>query len=226
MIVHRLEKTITPGNRTFPEPRNAAGFQKCIVDKNQVVFLQKTPCLYAFWAFFFLIVRIAGVWFEGKNLCIPYGHPGCDLTGHVDVDKFLDATNMESECSGDFLDFWGNFSHIAWKFFNQQSLDFFRSSFFILEIFSDIFYRVFMLFCFPFERGFGLMYSIAFQSMCLMQNNYFGPGKEIISTSGDLTKKRWFDIGKSFVECYWFIVLVLVCLSVSFGWFFFNPLIN
>ena len=110
------------------------------------------------------------------------------------------------------------FTHCV-KVFQPAIIGFFQE--FLLH-FGDIqrHLRVFMLFCFPFERGFGLMYSIAFQSMCLMQNNYFGPGKEIISTSGDLTKKRWFDIGKSFVECYWFIVLVLVCLSVIFGWFF------
>ena len=178
----------------------------------------KTQCLYAFWAFFFLMVRIAGVWFEGKNLCIPYGHPRCDPTGHVDVDKFLDATIMESECAGDFLDLWGNvFTHCEKMLFNQEPLGFFRSSSSILEIFSYIF----VCLCssvFPFERGFGLMYTIAFQSMCLIQNNYLG--KDIISTSGDLTKKRRFDIGKSFVECYWFIVPVLVCLSVVFGWFF------
>ena len=71
-----------------------------------------------FLGWFFLIVRITGVWFEGKN--------GSNPTGHVDVDKFLDATNMESECAGGFLDLWGHVFRRCMKVFQPGTIDFFK----------------------------------------------------------------------------------------------------
>ena len=189
----------------------------CIFDKKRA-FFTKTQCLYAFWAVCFPNCENCWGVIWGEELMHPLWAsrvwPDRTCWCWQIPGRHQHGIRVRRRLSG-FIE--GMFSHIAWKLFNQEPLGFFRSSPSILEIFSYIF----VCLCssvFPFERGFGLMYSIAFQSMCLIQNNYLG--KDIISTSGDLTKKRRFDIGKSFVECYWFIVPVLVCLSVVFGWFF------
>ena len=215
MIAHRLEKTIAPGNRTFPEPRNA-GFQYSFLTKIRR-FYKNTMFVCFLGVFFSWWWELLGCDLRGRTYASLMDIPGVTRQDMLMLTNSWTPPTWNQSAQATFWIYEGMFSHIAWKLFNQEPLGFFRSSSSILEIFSYIF----VCLCssvFPFERGFGLMYTIAFQSMCLIQNNYLG--KDIISTSGDLTKKRRFDIGKSFVECYWFIVPVLVCLSVVFGWFF------